>query len=57
MSSYFALRQPALIDAAEGFADIVISMHSDLQQIPIACDLVSRHFWNPNFPDGKGQSN
>jgi hypothetical protein len=39
--SFFALRPSTPSDAPEGFADIVISMPSDLQQIPIACDLVS----------------
>jgi hypothetical protein len=39
--SHFALRPSAPSDAPEGVADIIISMHSDLQQIPIACDLVS----------------
>ena len=39
--SFFALRPSAPSNAPEGVADIVVSMPSDLQQIPIACDLIS----------------
>ncbi len=41
LSAYFARRNSAARNSFEGVADLIISMHSSLQQIPIAVDIVS----------------
>jgi ribonuclease HI len=41
MSFYFGRRNPTARHQPEGFADLVVSMHSSLQQIPVAVDIVS----------------
>ncbi len=42
LSSFFGRRCPAARNEPEGFADLIISMHSFLQQVPVAFDFVSR---------------
>lgn len=41
MRSHFALRNPDRPGGVERFADLIVSMHSELQQEPLACDFVS----------------
>lgn len=41
LSTYFGRRNPANPRSFEGVADLVVSMHSSLQQFPVAVDIVS----------------
>jgi ribonuclease HI len=41
LSSFFGRRCPAARNEPEGIADLILSMHSSLQQVPVAVDFVS----------------